>query len=149
MPKAGCTNDIDGITPTSNTDASPRAWSGWYCPLPASLLTRRDASLTALLKASRFKILLRDLALMFFADERPKDGELPEDNSSSAGASASSWRIGYFPLLWGTRYKAQPLSCTSLPPRSLLFSTWASNWSFSRYRSFIFLACSSCFLFMS
>ena len=39
---------------------------------------------------------------MFFVGERPKGGELPEDNSSSAGASASSEVMGSFPLLRGT-----------------------------------------------
>ena len=38
---------------------------------------------------------------MFFFGERPKGGELPEDNSSSAGASASSGIMGFFPLLRG------------------------------------------------
>ena len=39
------------------------------------------------------------LSLAFFADERLKDGELPEDNSSSAVVSTSLGIIGSLPLL--------------------------------------------------
>ena len=85
MPKAGCTNGINGIAPTGNTDVPLRAQFGWYCPLPTFLLARRDESLMESLKAERCKVLLSDLTLVFFASERPKDGELLEDNSSSVG----------------------------------------------------------------
>ena len=93
----GCTNDIDGIAPAGNTDASSRARSGWFCPLLASLLALREAPLTASLKAGRCEVLLCDLALVFFVGERPKGGELPEDNLSSARESASSGIMGLFP----------------------------------------------------
>ena len=148
MTKVGCTNGIDGIAPAGNTDVSPGAQS--------SLLARWDASLKASLKASRCKVLLCDLALVFFIGERPKGKELHEDNSLSARASTSLWIMGSFPLLRGTGCKAQLLSYTSLPPRSHLFSTKAHNWSFSLCRhsalscnSFICLACSSYLLSMS
>ena len=95
MPKARCTNDIDGIAPASHTNESSRARSGWYYPLPASLFARRDASLMALLKA-----------LVFFASERPKCGELPKDNSSSARVSTSEGMTGSFPLLRVIGYAA-------------------------------------------
>ena len=130
----GCINEIYGIAPTGNNNVSAGAWFGWFYPLPASLLALQDASLTASLKAGRCKVLLRDLALVFFGGERPKGGELPEDNSSFAGESASSDLMGSFPRLRGTGCKARLLSCTSLPPISRLFSIWAHNWSFSRYR---------------
>ena len=80
-----------------------------------------DVSLTTSLKVGQCEVLLRDLALVFFVGERPKCGELPEDNSSSVGASASSGSMGSFPWLSGTGCKAQPLSYTSLPPRSRFF----------------------------
>ena len=51
VPKKGCTNDIDGIASTGSTDMLPRARSSWFCPLPASLLARRDTPLTTSLKA--------------------------------------------------------------------------------------------------
>ena len=76
--------------PVGNVDAFPRTWSGWFYPLPSSLLARQDAPLTVSLKAGRCKGLLRDFSLVFFAGERLKDEELPEDNSSSAGVSTSS-----------------------------------------------------------
>ena len=127
----GCTNGIDGIAPIGSTDTSPGVWSDRFCPLLASLLAQWDMPLMASLKAERCEVLLHDLTLVLFSDDRPKGGELLEDNSSSTGASASYERMGSFPLLQGTRYKARPLSCTSLPPRSRLFSTWARNRSFS------------------
>ena len=123
----GCINDIYGIAPTGNKNMSPRAWSGWFYPLPASLLALQDASLMASLKAGRCEVLLCDLALVFFGCERPKGGELPENNSSFAGASALSDLMGSFPRLRGTGSKARLLSCTSLPPISRFFSIWASN----------------------
>ena len=61
----------------------------------------------ASLKAWRCEVLLRDLALTFFGDERPKGGELLEDNSSYVGASASSEIMDSFPLLRGTGCKAR------------------------------------------
>ena len=112
MPKAGCTNGINGIAPTGNTDVPLRAQFGWYCPLPTFLLARRDESLMESLKAERCKVLLSDLTLVFFASERPKDGELLEDNSSSVGVSTLT---GSFPLLRLVRYAAQPLSLISFP----------------------------------
>ena len=149
-------NGIDGIAPVGNTNASPRARSGWYCSLPASLLARQNAPLTASLKVGRCKVLLHDLTLVFFVGERPKGGELPKDNSSFTGTSASSRIMGFFPLLRGTGCKARLLSCTSLPLKSRLFSIWAHNQSFSCCRlsasscnSFVCLACSSCFFYMS
>ena len=99
MPKAGCTNDIDVIVLVGNTNVSLGARSGWYCLLPASFLARRDASLTTLLKVGRYEVLLCNLALVFFARERPKGAELPEDNSSSTGVSTSTRMAGFFPLL--------------------------------------------------
>ena len=79
----------------------------------------------ASLKARRCEALLCDLALVFFVGEGPKGRKLLEDNSSSVGASASSRIMGSFPLLQGTGWRPRPLSCTSLPPRSHPFSTWA------------------------
>ena len=119
--KAGCTNDIDGIMPAGNTDASSGARYGWHCPLPAPLLAQRDTSLTVSLKVGRCKILLRDLALVFFAGERPKGRELPEDNSSFVGVSTSVGMMGSFPSLRVIGYAAQSLS-RALFPRSWLFS---------------------------
>ena len=81
----GCTNNIDGIVPVGNTDASPGARYGWYYPLPASLIARWDTPLTTLLNVGRCEVLLHHLALVFFTGKRPKDGELREDNSSSMG----------------------------------------------------------------
>ena len=80
-------------------------------------------SLKASLKAERCKVLLHDLALVFFIGKRPKGRELHEDNSSSAGALTSFGIMGSFTLLRGTGCKAQLLSYTSLPQRSRLFST--------------------------
>ena len=90
IPKARCINGIDYITPIGNTNALSGAQSSSCCLLDASLLARRDSPLTASLKARRCKVLLHDYALMFSTGERPKSGELLEDNSSSTGASASS-----------------------------------------------------------
>ena len=70
------------------------------------------------------------LSRAFFAGERLKDGELPEDNSSFAGVSTLSGITGSFPLLRVIGCIARPLSYTSFP-RSRLFSIWARNWSFS------------------
>ena len=50
------------------------------------------------------------------------DGDLPEDNSSSIGASTSSGIMGSFPLLRAIGCLARSPSCTSLPS-SRLFST--------------------------
>ena len=58
-----------------------RGLSSWFYPLLAFLLARRDALLTVSLKAGRCEGILCDLALVFFAGERLKDGELLEDNS--------------------------------------------------------------------
>ena len=90
MSKVGCTNFINGIPLAGNIDASPGARSGWYCPLPAYFLARRDKSLTVSLKAGRCEVLLRYQALVFFVGERPKGRELPEDNSSFARVSTSA-----------------------------------------------------------
>ena len=122
VPKARCTNGIAGIMLAGNTNASPGAQSGWFCPLPTSLLALWDVPLTASLKAGRCEVLLPDLALLLFSGKRPKGGELPEDNSSSAGASASSRSMGSFPRLRGTGCKDRPLSCTYFPLRSNIFS---------------------------
>ena len=86
-------------------------------------LPGRDASLTTSLKARRYKVLLRDLALVFFVSDRPKGEELPEDNSSSAWVLTSARIMGSFPLLQVIKYLTQPLSRTSFP-RSWLFSIW-------------------------
>ena len=51
----------------------------------------------ALLNVRRCESLWHDLALLFFVGER--SGELPEDNSSSAGVSMLSGMMGSFPLL--------------------------------------------------
>ena len=85
--------------PIGNTDTLPRSRFGLFYPLPAFLLALRDAPLKVPLKAGRCKGLFRDLALVFFAGERPKDEELLKDNSSSAGVSTSPVTMGSFHLL--------------------------------------------------
>ena len=54
------------------------------------------------------------------------DGDLPEDNSSSAGASPSPKIMGSFPLLWIIGCSAQSPSRTSFPS-ARLFSTRARS----------------------
>ena len=103
----------------------------WYYLLLTSLLARRDVPLMASLKAGKYEVLLRNLALTFFGGEKLKGGKLSEDNSSSAGASASSEIISLFPLLRGTGCKSRSLSCTCLSPRSCFFLPKPYNQSFS------------------
>ena len=54
-------------------------------------------SLTASLKVGQCEVLLQDLGLVFFVGERPKGGELPEDNSSSVGGIGLIWHNGLLP----------------------------------------------------
>ena len=61
------------------------------------------------------------LSRVFFVDEIFRDGELPEDSSSSAGVLMWSGAAGHFPLSQEIGYASQPLSRTSFP-RSQLFS---------------------------
>ena len=58
------------------------------------------------LKAGRCEGLLCDLALVFFASERLKDGELAKDNSSFVGVFTSLVTMGSFPLLRAIRCTA-------------------------------------------
>ena len=87
-----------------NTDTFSGTRFGWFYPLPTYLLALQDTPLIASLKARRCEGLLHNLAFMlsraFFAGERLRDGELPEDSSSSARVSTSSGIMGSFPLLW-------------------------------------------------
>ena len=54
------------------------------------------------------------------------DGDLPEDNSSSAGASQSPEVMGSFPLLRAIGCSTRSPSHASFPS-SQVFSTWARN----------------------
>ena len=49
------------------------------------------------------------------------DRDLPEDNSSSVGASQSSEIMGSFPLLWTIGCSARSLSRTSFPSSRLIY----------------------------
>ena len=50
------------------------------------------------------------------------DRDLPEDNSSSVGASISSGIMDSFPLLRAIGCLARSPSCTSLPSSQLFFT---------------------------
>ena len=80
-----------------NVDSFSGTSFGWFFPWHVSLLARSNVPLSTLLNAGRCNYLWCDLALLVFVGER--FGELPEDNSSSVGVSASSRMMGSFPLL--------------------------------------------------
>ena len=152
VPKAGCIDGMTDTTPGINAYTFSGATFSWLCSRPASLLSWRSRPLLVLLNVGRCECLWRDLALLLFVGEG--FGKLYEDNSSSAGVSASSGTMGFFPLSRMIGCFAYPLSCASPSPRLCLFSTWARRRSFSccrcsmqSYNSLICLACSSCFFF--
>ena len=128
VPKARCRSGIGGIILVGNIDAFPGGCSGWFFFLLASLLTLPDTPLMTSLKAWRCECFLHDLALVlpraFLPGGGLMDGDVPEDNSSFAGASTSSRIMGSFPLLRVLGCSTRSPSCTSFP-NLRLFSTWA------------------------
>ena len=70
-----------------------------------------------LVNARRCECLYRDLALLLFIGEG--FGELSEENSSSAGASALSGMTGFFPLSRTVGFFDCPLSYVPPLPRQV------------------------------
>ena len=92
----GYTGGMRDATPVGNTDALPGTSFGWFYPQPVFLPIQQNMPLSVLLNVERCECLWRDLALLLFVGEG--FGELPEDNSSSVGASTSPGMMGSFPL---------------------------------------------------
>ena len=88
---------------------------------PVSLLPSPKGSVTDGIsegRAERCECFLRDLALVLpraFLPGGLVDGDLPEDNSSSVGASPSPEIIGSLPLFRAIRCLARSPSRTSFP----------------------------------
>ena len=72
-------------TPIGNAYTFLEAVFGWLYPWHISLLVGRSKPLSVLLNAGRCECLWHDLEQLLFTEEG--FGELPEDNSSSAGVS--------------------------------------------------------------
>ena len=96
-PKVGYPNRSDGAVPLCHAGTFSGACFDCRISLLNSLHTRRGMPLMDRLEGCGGLFL--DLAsTLFFGGGRFGNGELPEENSSSAAASLSSGWIGSFPL---------------------------------------------------
>ena len=110
-PKVGYTKGAIGTMPVGNAYAFSSAVFGWLYPRPVSPPARRSKQLLVLLIAGLCECLYHNLARLLFDGEGY--GKVPEDNSSSIGASALSRIMGFFPLSRTVGCFAYPPSCES------------------------------------
>ena len=152
-PKVGPTkNGSGGATPSCHVGTFSGTYSDWRRSLLISLRTRRCMPLTERLERHG-GLFLDSASTLLFGGEGSCNGELPEDNSSSATASLSPGRMGSFPLfcLTGGARRLLPLAFS---PRSSSKRACRQSLSCCRRSSWlcnsaICLTCSSYFVSIS
>ena len=96
-PKVGYMNENDGATPLCHVGIFSGACSDCRRSLLISLRTRRGMPLIEWLEW-RGGLFLDLASMLLFGGGSSENGELPEDNSSSAAASLSLGRTSSLPL---------------------------------------------------
>ena len=145
--KGGYMDGACGAKLPGRSGTYSRAGSDWRRSLLAFLCTQRQAILMDRLDR-RGGLFLNRASAAFGDGERSGSGELPEDNSSSAGRSMSSGIAASLPLSGrdggsgrgGPRDFSIWLASNRVRRRSLS----SSNWFACSRNSAIYMACSSC-----